>query len=528
MRRLEARPAALAALALTASLLGGAIGTSSDAARTASPVTAASGTAASGTAASGTASVTAATATAASVSAAPVPAAAVALAAPAAADGWTTVFSDDFDGAAGSPVGPAWIHELGTWGTGAVDRTTDSTANVFLDGGGNLGIRALRDQAGAWTSGRIITREKSFAAPAGGQLLMTASIRQPSPAQATGYWPAFWALGLDENGAIDWPRTGEIDILEAVNGTSQVIQTFHCDLVDAGECDEPYGLTSGLQDCVGCLSTFHTYSALVDRRVAGQERLQFLVDGEVRHTVEQAGMSAEAWSAAIGNDYFLILNLAIGGGLPNGVCGCDSASAPKTSGGTMSVDHVAVYRSEAPAALGAPTPTILGSPTVGSTLTAQPGAWTPAPVALAYQWSADGVAVSGATAAAYTPTSGTVGKRISVTVTGAKAGFPAESRTAPPTAVVAKGTLTAPTPTITGTAKVGSTLTAKTGTWGPAPVALKYQWRAGGTAIAGATAATYVPTTSVVGARITVSVTGTKTGWTTAVRTSGATAAVVR
>jgi hypothetical protein len=494
VRRIRTRLAALAALALTVPLLSGVGDAPADAAE----------------------------------SGAPASAAAVALAAPAAADGWTTVFSDDFDGAAGSPVGPAWIHELGTWGTGAVDRTTDSTANVFLDGAGNLAVRALRDQAGAWTSGRIITRDTSFAAPAGGQLLMTASIRQPAPAQATGYWPAFWALGLDENGAIDWPRTGEIDILEAVNGTSQVIQTFHCDLVDAGECDEPYGLTSGLQDCAGCLTAFHTYSALVDRRVAGQERLQFLVDGEVRHTVEQEGMTEEAWSAAIGNDYFLILNLAIGGGLPDGVCGCDSAGAPKTSVGTMSVDHVAVYRSEATAALGAATPSITGTPQVGSTLTAQPGAWTPAPVALAYQWSADGVAVSGATAAAYTPTSGTVGKRISVTVTGTKAGFPAESRTAPPTAVVAKGTLTAPTPTITGTAKVGSTLTAKTGTWGPAPVALKYQWRAGGTAISGATSATYVPTTSVVGARITVSVTGTKTGWTSAVRTSGATAAVVR
>ncbi|AZZ53738.1 hypothetical protein C1I64_17970 [Rathayibacter festucae DSM 15932] len=494
VRRIRTRLAALAALALTVPLLSGVGDAPADAAE----------------------------------SGAPASAAAVALAAPAAADGWTTVFADDFDGAAGGPVGPAWIHELGTWSTGAVDRTTDSTANVFLDGAGNLAVRALRDQAGAWTSGRIITRDKSFAAPAGGQLLMTASIRQPAPAQATGYWPAFWALGLDENGAIDWPRTGEIDILEAVNGTSQVIQTFHCDLVDAGECDEPYGLTSGLQDCAGCLTAFHTYSALVDRRIAGQERLQFLVDGEVRHTVEQEGMTEEAWSAAIGNDYFLILNLAIGGGLPDGVCGCDSAGAPKTSGGTMSVDHVAVYRSEATAALGAATPSITGTPQVGSTLTAQPGAWTPAPVALAYQWSADGVALSGATFPAYTPTSGTVGKRISVTVTGTKAGYPTESRTAPSTAVVAKGTLTAPTPTVTGTAKVGSTLTAKAGTWGPAPVALKYQWRAGGTAISGATSATYVPTTSVVGARITVSVTGTKTGWTSAVRTSAATAAVVR
>ena len=46
----------------------------------------------------------------------------------------------------------------------------------------------------------------------------------------------------------------------------------------------------------------------------------------------------------------------------------------------------------------------------------------------------------------------------------------------------------APTPKITGTAKVGYTLKATPGTWGPAPVALKYQWKVNGAAISGATA----------------------------------------
>ena len=42
-----------------------------------------------------------------------------------------------------------------------------------------------------------------------------------------------------------------------------------------------------------------------------------------------------------------------------------------------------------------------------------------------------------------------------------------------------------PTPTISGTAKVGYTLTAKAGTWGPAPVTLKYQWKANGCQVPG-------------------------------------------
>lgn len=448
--------------------------------------------------------------------------------APAPAAGWTTLFADDFDGAAGSPAGAKWEHEIGTWGTGAIDRTTDSTSNVFLDGAGNLSIRALRDASGAWTSGRIITADKSFSAPVGGQLLMTASIKQPNPQQATGYWPAFWALGRDASGVIDWPRTGEIDMLEAVNGTSQVIQTLHCGLPEGGGCEEPYGITSGLQDCAGCLTEYRTYSALIDRRVAGAERLQFMIDGVVTFTVEQARVGQEAWEAAIARDYFLILNLAIGGGLPDGVCGCDSASAPKTSGGTMSVDHVAVYRSAAQTPLITATPTITGTARVGATLTAAPGSWGPAPVTAAYQWKADGVALAGATVATYSPTAGTLGKRITVTVTGTKTGYATDSRTSAATAAVAAGTLISPTPTISGRVAVGSTLTAVTGAWGPAPVTLTYQWKANGAAITRATAATYKPTSGMVGKKITVTVTGAKPGYLTVGRTSAASAGVLR
>lgn len=40
--------------------------------------------------------------------------------------------------------------------------------------------------------------------------------------------------------------------------------------------------------------------------------------------------------------------------------------------------------------------------------------------------------------------------------------------------------LTAPTPKISGTVRVGKTLTAKVGTWKPSGVSLKYQWYRGG------------------------------------------------
>ena len=56
-------------------------------------------------------------------------------------------------------------------------------------------------------------------------------------------------------------------------------------------------------------------------------------------------------------------------------------------------------------------------------------------------------------------------------------------------AVADNGSLNAPVPTITGTRKVGSNLSAVPGAWGPAPVTLAYRWYRSGTAISGATAA---------------------------------------
>jgi hypothetical protein len=54
-----------------------------------------------------------------------------------------------------------------------------------------------------------------------------------------------------------------------------------------------------------------------------------------------------------------------------------------------------------------------------------------------------------------------------------KAGYNTAAKTSALTARVAVGTLTAPVPKITGTVKVGYTLTAVPGAWGPAPVVLK-------------------------------------------------------
>lgn len=175
--------------------------------------------------------------------------------------------------------------------------------------------------------------------------------------------------------------------------------------------------------------------------------------------------------------------------------------------------------------LTAPTPTISGTTAVGSKLTLSTGTWGPAPVALNYRWYRSGVAISGATATTYTLTASDRGKTITVHVAGRKTGYVSANRSSAPTAAV-RGVLTATTPTVTGTRKVGSTLKAVPGTWGPAPVALAYQWYRGSTAISGAKSSSYKLVAADKGATIKVRVTGSKTGYVSAAKYSGATAKI--
>lgn len=90
---------------------------------------------------------------------------------------------------------------------------------------------------------------------------------------------------------------------------------------------------------------------------------------------------------------------------------------------------------------------------------------------------------------------------------------------------MAKGTLTKATASITGTAKAGKKLTAVPGAWQPAPVAYTYQWYRGSTAIKGATKAAYTVTTKDRGAKLSVTVRGTKAGYVTVEKKASVTVA---
>src|SRR6516165_2817979 len=296
--------------------------------------------------------------------------------------GWTTAYSDSFSGAAGSGVDSSWTYDTGTqyngtgctgnYGTGEVESNTNSTANVAEDGSGHLNITPVKSGS-SWTSGRIETVADNFAAPAGGEMEVSASIKQPNPGTGLGYWPAFWMLGAGfrASGAgtsgtmncSNWPSAGEIDIMEDVNALSEHSGTLHCGTDPGGPCNETTGLGSGLQSCSGCQTGYNTYSVIVNRTNTSAESITYYLNGTAYYTVTESQVGTSTWQAAVDHGFFLILDLAIGGGYPNGVCGCTSPSASTSSGAAMSVGYVAVYQTSGATPSPSPSPAPTPSPT---------------------------------------------------------------------------------------------------------------------------------------------------------------------
>lgn len=176
-----------------------------------------------------------------------------------------------------------------------------------------------------------------------------------------------------------------------------------------------------------------------------------------------------------------------------------------------------------------PVPTITGSATAGKTLTAVPGTWAPGPVTVTYQWYRGKTAIAGATGPTLVLTAADYKQTLSVRTTGTRPGYYSSTQSSVSTAAVTQGKLgTVGTPTISGTARVGDTLTVQPGTWGPGTIPLTYQWYRSAKAIKGATGSTYVLTADDADQTITVKATSATPAFVAQSRTSKATAKVAR
>jgi hypothetical protein len=138
-------------------------------------------------------------------------------------------------------------------------------------------------------------------------------------------------------------------------------------------------------------------------------------------------------------------------------------------------------------------PTVTGETKVGGDLTCNEGTWIGAPKpTISYQWTREGEAIPGATAAQYAVVSSDRGRSLACRVKGSN--LPEGSET------VWSATVRIPgerphdliAPQVTGDPTLGQTLTCVPGVWGghPPPV-LSYQWLRSGAPIAGATSSSY-------------------------------------
>jgi hypothetical protein len=118
---------------------------------------------------------------------------------------------------------------------------------------------------------------------------------------------------------------------------------LHCGNTAAGgPCNETTGIGSGERPCPGCQTGFHTYAMEYDRSVS-PEQIRWYLDGANFFTVDSNRVDATTWNNATHHGFFLILNVAMGGGFPAAFGGGPTAST--VSGVPMLVDYVAVYTS---------------------------------------------------------------------------------------------------------------------------------------------------------------------------------------
>ena len=134
-----------------------------------------------------------------------------------------------------------------------------------------------------------------------------------------GIWPAFWTLGKANN----WPYTGEIDIMEAINTENRVFSTLHW---NEGNTYNPADYGGGVE--VADRTAFHTYG------VHWQENyLRFYCDGKLYFSYS---IDSTSKKNAFNINHYILLNVAVGGKLPgNSVSGLPQS---------MQVDYVRVYQ----------------------------------------------------------------------------------------------------------------------------------------------------------------------------------------
>ena len=234
------------------------------------------------------------------------------------------IWADEFDGT--SLDDSKWNYDLGNgcpdlcgWGNNEQQHYSNSTENVTVEDG-VLKIIAKRDTLGGmlYSSGKIHTQSKGDFRYG----RIEASMKLP---ETQGIWPAFWLLPT-KNTYGEWPRSGEIDIMELLgHEPNKVHGTIHTGL-PWNFIGESYTLPSST-----FADSFHVFSI-----EWAPNTIRWYVDDILYHEVNSDIL--QPW-VPFQEDFYLIFNIAVGGNWPG------FPDATTVFPQTMEVDYVRVYNS---------------------------------------------------------------------------------------------------------------------------------------------------------------------------------------
>lgn len=236
--------------------------------------------------------------------------------APAPSSGYHLVWADEFDGTELNRAD--WnveLHEPG-WVNAELQKYVDSTDNISVKDG-KLIITPIQtknaDGTYSYTSGRVNTQNKHDFKYG----KFEARVKVP---EGMGYLPAFWLMATDENVYGQWPRCGEIDIMEVMGQTPNklhgTIHYGHNSSDGHHESQGTYILNNGKFS-----ENFHTFTCEWE-----PGKITWYVDGIKYHeesdwyTAKSDGSGELTYPAPFDQNFYIILNLAVGGswvGYPN-------------------------------------------------------------------------------------------------------------------------------------------------------------------------------------------------------------------
>ncbi len=244
-------------------------------------------------------------------------------------DGYTLLWNDEFNGNKLNmdiwnyePHQPGWTnHELQEY--------TTSEDNVYVKDG-KLVIKANKiDKNGRpyYTSGKVTTQNKQDFMY--GKVVVSAKVPE-----GQGLWPAIWMMPTVEKKYGQWPKCGEVDIMEVLGSdVTKAYGTIHY--------GEPHAQQQGTVDkkTNNFAEAFHEYSVEWE---PGEFR--WYIDGEKYLTVNDwftavDGQDEKPYPAPFDQTFFVQLNLAVGGdwpGNPDETTNFDNAK--------FEVEYVRVYR----------------------------------------------------------------------------------------------------------------------------------------------------------------------------------------